>query len=124
MAKKILVIDDDPLVCKSLYFLLNREGYLVDIMKNSKEVLEKIKNQDFDLIICDIRMPEIDGIELIRQIKKYRKDSERVNIPVIFITGYASKEAPVKARDLGAESYLLKPFDIDMLLDTVKKILF
>ena len=120
MKKNIIVIDDDPLVIKTIKKLLDKEGYSVDIAKTSKEGLEKCKLQDYHLIICDVRMPEIDGIELITEIKKYRKDANMLDIPVIFITGYASEEAPINAIRLGAKDYVLKPFDMDKLLESVK----
>ena len=121
MAKKILVIDDDPLVLKSIRKLLEKEGYFIDTAKCAKEALEKVEVQEFQLIICDIRMPEIDGIDLIGDIRRIRKDENKPDIPVIFITGYASEEAPAKADKLGAMDYILKPFDIDKLLNSVKK---
>ena len=123
MNKNILIIDDDPLVIKTIRKLLEREGYFVEIAKSASEGQEKIKDGNFQLIICDIRMPQTSGIELIRQFKKNQKEEDKVEIPVIFITGYASDAAPEEARELGAKDYILKPFDIDKLLTSIKKYL-
>ncbi|MFA4889211.1 MAG: response regulator [Candidatus Omnitrophota bacterium] len=126
MAKKILVIDDDVLVLRTLKKLLTREGYLVETAKEAQDVnqaVEKIRNtssDDFNLIICDIRMPGTDGTELIAQIKESRRNENKPEVPVIFITGYANEEASNKAIKLGAKDYVLKPFDIDKLLISVK----
>lgn len=123
MARNILVIDDDPLVLKTIRKLLDKAGYVVETAKTAREGLEKGKNYDFDLIICDVRMPEINGIELITEVREFRKGKNKTEIPVIFITGYASEEAPIQAIKLGAEDYILKPFDIDKLLAAVNNIL-
>jgi len=120
MQKNILVIDDDPLVLKTIKKVLERERYSVEIVKNASDATEKIRNKEFDLLICDVRMPETDGIELIKQVKKIKKDENKLDIPTIFITGYASEETPIKAYDLGAKDYILKPFDIDKLIESVK----
>jgi CheY-like chemotaxis protein len=117
MAKKILVVDDDVLVLKTVKKLLEREEYAVDTAKSAKEAIEKLGGQEFNLIVCDVRMPDMDGIEFLEQIKKENK----AKAPVIYITGYASEEAPIKALRLGAKDYVLKPFDMDKLLDSVKK---
>ena len=121
MKKRVLLIDDDPLVLKTIRKLLEREDCLVEAAKTAQEGLEKGKSADADLIICDIRMPETDGIELIRQIKDARKNNGKTEIPVIFITGYASEDAPIQAIKLGAKDYILKPFDLDRLLESVKE---
>ena len=89
--------------------------------KTAQEGIEKGKATDSDLIICDIRMPETDGIELIKQVKATRKGEDKPDIPVIFITGYASEDAPIEAIKLGAKDYILKPFDLDRLLESVKE---
>ena len=120
MPKSILVIDDDVLVLKTVKKLLDREGYLVEAAKDASEGFEKVKKQEFNLIVCDVRMPSVDGIELIEQVKNFRKSENKPAIPFVFITGYASEEAPIKALKLGAKDYILKPFDIDKLLESVK----
>jgi len=121
MSQNILVVDDDPLVLRSVKRLLDNEGYHVEAVKSAKQGFERIKSQDFHILICDIRMPEIDGIELTTQIKDYHKSQNKPELPIIFITGYASEEASIKAIKLGAKDYILKPFDLEKLLGAVKK---
>lgn len=120
MAKRILVIDDDVLVLKTVKKLLDREGYIVETSKNAKEGIEKIKSEDFNLVVCDVRMPETDGIELIEHARELKKSENKPAIPFVFITGYASEETPIRALKLGAKDYVLKPFDMDKLLESVK----
>lgn len=121
MAKKILVIDDEELVIESLKRLLKREGYNVTISKNGKEAMEKIKEEDFDLIISDIRIPEIDGVEIVKNIREYLKQKGKKSIPEILITGYSSDEIFKQAKELKVADFIYKPFDIRDLLEIVKK---
>jgi len=120
MKQKILLIDDDPLVVKTIKKLVEREDYVIDIAKDANEGLKKGKENDFQLIICDIRMPEINGIQLIKKLREFYRNENKTQIPVIFITGYANEDAPEEALKLGAKDYILKPFDIDKLLNSIK----
>jgi len=120
MPKSILVVDDDVLVLKTMKKLFIREGYDVEIVKTAKEGLELMRNREFNLVVCDVRMPDTDGIELIEQMRDLRKSENKPVIPFVFITGYASEEAPIKALKLGAKDYILKPFDMDKLLESVR----
>lgn len=121
MAKNILVIDDEELVIQSLRRLLKREGYEVCVVASGKEALEKIRELDFDMVVSDIRMPELDGIAIVKKIREYYKESNKKPIPEIFITGYASEETYKQAQELKVADYLYKPFDIIEFLETVKK---
>ncbi|MBI4430791.1 MAG: response regulator [Candidatus Omnitrophica bacterium] len=121
MAKKILLIDDDALVLKSVKRLLENQGYEVISVKNSEEALKVSESASFNLIISDIRMPGENGIATVRKIQEMLKRSTRADIPSIFITGYASEEAPIDALKLGAKDYLLKPFDFNELISSVKR---
>ena len=121
MKKRILLVDDDSLVLKSLVNLLTREGYMVDCAKNGDEAESKLKADSANLIICDIRMPKQDGISVIKNLKRVCQEAVKTEIPFIFITGYASEEAPIEAIKLGAKDYLLKPFDLDELLRSVQQ---
>jgi len=121
MAKKILVIDDEELITKSLLRLLDKEGYNTTVVRSGKEALEKIKDIDFDLIVCDVRMPEMDGIETVKKIRAHFKSLEKKPIPEILITGYADIEKYEKARKLEVKDYIYKPFDTDDFLKTVKR---
>lgn len=121
MAKKILVIDDDVLVLKTLKRLLTKNGYDVITFEDSKRAMNEMINVDFDLILCDIRMPGLNGIDLVKRFKENQRKENKKETPVIFITGYASDEAPIKALKLGAKDYILKPFDMDKLLEAIRK---
>lgn len=121
MRKKILVIDDDALVLKSLQNLLTRENYEVECVKSGGEAEAGLRQKSPDLIICDIRMPGQDGISVIKNLKSICQSELKKEIPFLFITGYASEEAPIDALKLGAKDYLLKPFDLDELVNSVRK---
>lgn len=116
---QILLIDDDVLVLKSVKRLLEQNGFTVETAKTGAEGVEKATANGFDLIICDVRMPGLDGLATISEIGEQDRAKNR-KTPVIFITGYASEEAPIRAIKLGVSDYILKPFDIDQLLASVK----
>ena len=121
MAKRILVIDDEELVIESLKKLLRRENYDVTIARNHKEAIKEVEDHDFDLIVADIRMPEVDGVEIVKHIREYLKQNNKKPIPEILITGYASEETFKQAQDLNVADYIYKPFDIKHFLEVVKK---
>jgi len=121
MAKKILVIDDEELVSESLKKLLKREGYNANVAKNGVEAMEQIKKSDFNLIVSDIRMPDINGIEIVRKIREYLKQNGKQPIPEILITGYASNENMEEAKKLNVADYIYKPFNIKDFLDVVRR---
>ena len=121
MAKKILVIDDEELVTESLKKLLKKSGYDVEIAKNGNEAIEKVRDENFDLIVSDIRMPDLDGVEVIKMIREYLKLKNRPVVPEILMTGFASKENLEEAQKLKVADYLYKPFNIRDFLEIVKK---
>lgn len=117
MKKNILVIDDDGMIVKTIGSLLKREGYVVDISETGQQAIEKIRTVDFNLIITDIRMSQMDGIETISCIRKILKDEKKQDIPIIFITGYADSNAHIKAEKFG--KVIFKPFDMRAFLEEV-----
>ncbi|MDD2657998.1 MAG: response regulator [Candidatus Pacebacteria bacterium] len=121
MAKNMLVIDDEGLVTKSLGKLLTKEGYNAVIASGAAEAMEKLKASNFDLIISDIMMPQIDGIEAIRKLRQIQKDAGRQPIPEIIITGYADQEKYKEALKLGVSDYIFKPFDTQQFLEAIKR---
>jgi len=121
MRKKILVIDDEGLVTASLRNLLSKSGYDVDIANNAQTAMDKVKASGFDLIISDIKMPEINGIEIVQKIREYLRQEDKPAIPEILITGYADKENIEQAEKLKVNDFIYKPFNINEFLDTVKK---
>ena len=123
MAKKILVIDDEELIIVSLQKLLTRSGYDVVIVQDSGLALQAIKEKDFDLIISDVRMPNMDGIGVIRQIRSYLQESGKKSIPEVLITGYADLDRYQKAQALNVAGYVYKPFDNAEFLRIIKEVL-
>ncbi len=116
MAGSVLIVDDETVVIKSCERILAPEGYSVQGATRAQEAMDMIKNGDFDLVITDLKMPEVDGIELIRWI---RKNSPGAGIVVI--TGYPSQESIKDALELGIIDYLPKPFSPQLLIDVTEK---
>ncbi|MCG2782926.1 MAG: response regulator [Candidatus Altiarchaeales archaeon] len=119
MNEKILVVDDEKSLLKSIEETLSEEGYDVTTTGYSHEALNIIKNEFFDLIVMDIRMPGMDGISLLKEIRKVQDEDNKSR--VILITAYASEDAPIKAIKLGADDYLMKPFELEDFLHSVKR---
>ena len=120
MRNKILLIDDDVLVLKTLEKVLARQGYEVLAVSDGDDACKALKGKKINLIISDIRMPRLSGIDTMRKIRN-DDQTEIKQTPIILITGYASEEAPIDAVKLGAKDYLLKPFDLDELIKSVQK---
>ena len=118
MAKetRILVVDDEPKICEFLGILLGREGYKTDSAFNAAEALARIEQNSYDLVLTDLKMPGMDGFELITRLKKIRPD-----LPVIMITGYATVETAVQALRYGVDDYVTKPFNIDELRKVIAR---
>lgn len=121
MSKNILLIDDDKLILMTLKRLLIREGYQVTTALNGQAALRKMEEDGFDLIISDIKMPEMDGIETVKKIRELLAQRRKPPIPEIFITAYAKEEIYQKALELKAAGYIQKPFDVKTLLNTTKE---
>ncbi|MDH4222664.1 MAG: response regulator [candidate division Zixibacteria bacterium] len=116
--KNILVIDDEPIVLDSCRRILNQEGFEVKGAMNGREGLKKIEEDKYDAVLVDWKLPEIDGLEVLRIIKKNHPD-----IIVVMITGYPSVESAVKAMKLGVSDYVSKPFTPEELKDVIIKAL-
>jgi len=114
----IHVIDDEPVIHDVLAQLLTSEGYEVEISSSGEEALEKFPSQSFDVILLDLLMPGMDGIEVLRRIKRIDP-----LVPVIIITAYGSVESAISAMKIGALDYVQKPFKHDGLLLTLEKAL-
>ncbi len=116
----ILVIDDDLLVLKSLKKALEKEGYFVDVARDGYEGILKTKAGFFHLVLCDVRMPGLDGIMTIKHIKEYQDKAGEGRSGFIVITGYTSPDTKHHALQLGVTGYVTKPFDLPKLLASVK----
>lgn len=109
--KRILICDDEKTVTDFLERFLKREGYSnVDVVLTGEEAVAKAANQDYDLLLLDIRLPGMDGIETLRRIKELND-----KITVIMITGFPEVETAEQAVKLGAYDYIVKPFDLAYL---------
>ena len=111
---KILVVDDEPDLVLVLSNFLSKEGFKVYTAHTGEQAIEKVKNNPIDLVLLDIAMPVMDGIETLKQIKKIKPD-----INVIMITGYKDAEKVVQAFRLGAYDCLFKPFDFRYLRKSI-----
>jgi DNA-binding NtrC family response regulator len=117
MTFKILVAEDEEITLKHLINALQKAGYSVTGTQNGRDAFEKIENNHFDLLIADIKMPGLTGMELLEKIKEKQLESE-----VIIITGFGSISSVVEAMKKGAYDYVTKPFNLDELLLKVAKI--
>ncbi|MDY7039328.1 MAG: response regulator [Chloroflexota bacterium] len=104
--ERILIVDDEPGMCEFLEYLLEGEGYEVDTSLSGAEGLLKLEDNGFALVLADIKMPGMDGIELLRRVRELDE-----NVVFIVMTAYASMETAIKAIKYGAYDYLGKPFD-------------
>lgn len=117
---KILLVDDDLLVLKSLSTLLQSEGYEVSQASDGPSAIQLAKQRIFDLVITDVRMPGMNGLQAIEDIQKYQKDQGQYQSRFMVITGFAEDEAPQRAVDLQVTEFLIKPFDITRFLQAVR----
>jgi CheY-like chemotaxis protein len=118
--KRILVIDDEEILTRSFSKLLERGGYEVFVVKRGLDALEMAEEASFDLIICDIRMPGIDGIDTIVKLREGFRQRNLTCPPEIFITGSANEEDEHRAKQLKPTAYFWKPFDNFELLSAVR----
>ncbi|TFH02707.1 MAG: sigma-54-dependent Fis family transcriptional regulator [Calditrichales bacterium] len=118
MKSKILVVDDEKAIRESVSLVLSEEGYETEIASNGTEALKILTERDFDILITDLKMPEMDGIELIKNSLKICPQTS-----VIIITAHASVESAIEALRIGAFDYILKPFDFDDLIMKVQRLI-
>jgi DNA-binding NtrC family response regulator len=116
--KRVLAIDDEQIVLDSVKKILSSENFEIDTASSSRQGLAWAMSREYELVLTDIRMPEIGGMRILRDIKRVKP-----SLPVVIFTGYATVQSAVQAMKLGAADYIEKPFTPDMLLTTVKKAL-
>ena len=114
---RILIVDDEPLIRKSLYETLRFEGYEAEMAADGEEALQKIERLPIDIMIADIKMPKFSGIDLLKQVKEKHPE-----IPVILITGYGTIDQAVEAMRLGAADYITKPIMDGEIKIVIKKL--
>lgn len=117
---KILIIEDEATIRRVLTKILSEESdtYIVEEAEDGIQGLEKIKNNDYDLVLCDIKMPKMDGVELLEAVKKIKPE-----IPMVMISGHGDMETAINTMRLGAFDYISKPPDLNRLLNTVRNAL-
>ena len=117
---KILIIEDEAPIRRVLTKILSEENdtYLVQEAEDGLQGIELVKNEDFDLILCDIKMPKMDGVEVLEAIKKIKPE-----IPMVMISGHGDLETAIQTMRLGAFDYISKPPDLNRLLNTVRNAL-
>ncbi|MCD6460797.1 sigma-54-dependent Fis family transcriptional regulator [bacterium] len=116
-AVKILIVDDEHYMRESLQEILSDIGYFCDVCANGKEALDKLKAGGFDLIISDVKMPDMNGIDFLSRLRDTGNDT-----PFLFMTAFATVPQAVQAIKKGAEDYLTKPFDPELLIEKIEKI--
>jgi DNA-binding response OmpR family regulator len=119
--KRILVIEDDPMVSQSIRNLLEKEGYNAVVAPVGLAAMDFAADETFVLIISDIRMPGMNGIKTLKAIRELRREFQKPPIPEIILTAYDDAEIRKEALGMGVCEFMLKPFDADELLKTVKK---
>jgi len=113
---KILVIDDDKSIRETLKAVLEEKGYIVDTAENGESAIEKSKAKFYNLALIDIRLPDMDGVKLLTSMKETVPKMAK-----IIVTGYPSLQNAIEAVNRGADGYVVKPFNMDNVLNTIKE---
>src|SRR6266542_233582 len=117
MSRTILLVDDDALMRRSLAFHMEQAGYKVQTAANAEDAISLVQHRLPDLVILDIGLPGMDGLDALRELKSQH------NLPVIFLTGRRREFDEVLGLEMGADDYITKPFDVDVVLAHVKAVL-
>jgi DNA-binding NtrC family response regulator len=112
---RILIIDDDENIRKVLTTILEEEGYIIESVDTGKKAIERTKRKSYNLALIDIRLPDIEGIELLTRMKDTTPKMRK-----IIITGYPTIQNAVEAVNRGADAYIMKPFDVEKVLRTIE----
>jgi len=118
MTVKTLVVDDDPIVLDSCKRVFEAEGFEVCLVPSTDKALEVMKNNIFDILLIDVKMPERDGMYLMREVKKQWPE-----MPLIVMSGYPTPETIAEGLRLGAAKFIAKPFTPDELFEAVHQVL-
>ncbi|MEM3464322.1 MAG: response regulator [Candidatus Bathyarchaeia archaeon] len=112
---RILIVDDDENIRKVLTTILEDEGYVIEAVENGKRAIEKTKKSFYNLVLIDIRLPDMEGTELLTKMKDAVPKTRK-----IIITGYPTLQNAIEAVNKGADAYILKPFDMDDVLQKIR----
>jgi len=116
MSAKILVIDDEDSMCNFMSIMLSKEGYLVDTVNSGQEGVSLLKEQNYDLVIADLNMPSMTGIDVLKEVKTFKNNQD-----LIVMTAYASVDTAIEAMKQGAVDYITKPFKVDEVKLVIEK---
>jgi len=116
ITKKVLIVDDEESFRHMLSVILKKEGYEVEAASNGEEALQRIAVNSFDQVLCDIRMPRMDGLEFLKEVQKVAED-----LSVIMMSAYGTTDSAIEAMKLGAYDYISKPFKPDEIILTLRK---
>ena len=111
---KILVVDDEQYVCDFLEEFLAMKGYKIDITLSGKEALAFVENKNYDLMLLDILMPDMSGLQVLEKMKE-----KKIEVPVIVVTGVKDNKIALEAINMGAVDYITKPIDLDRLEQSI-----
>jgi CheY-like chemotaxis protein len=117
---RVLVVDDDPQVLRLLRLNFEMEGYDVVSATNGEEALQHVRGDSPDVVVCDVMMPGIDGLEVVRRL---RADPDTVTLPLVVVSAKAQRGDIREGLNLGADAYVTKPFDPAELLEIVAELL-
>jgi DNA-binding NtrC family response regulator len=113
---RILIVDDDENIRKVLTAILEEEGYQIDSAETAKKAIEKTRKNFYNLALIDIKLPDMEGIELLTKMKETTPKMRKV-----IITGYPTLQNAIEAVNRGADAYIVKPFDMDKVLMTIRE---
>ena len=117
MARKVLVVDDEKLIVKGIRFSLKQEGMEVEVAYDGEEAVEKAKEQEFDIILLDIMLPKLDGLQVCQQIREFS------NVPIVMLTAKGEDMDKIMGLEYGADDYITKPFNILEVKARIKAIM-
>ena len=122
MSQKVLIIDDSKAIRDVVKMVLSESGYDITEAEDGRDALSKL-NEELELVICDVNMPVMNGIEFLEAVKTDKEFASYKFIPIIMLTTEAGEKMKDRGKELGAKAWLVKPFQPDQLLDAVKKLI-
>lgn len=114
---RILVVDDELLIRDLLYDFFTTKDWDITVAEGGQKAIDYLKNQEFDIVLTDLKMPDIDGMDLTGRIRNLYQD-----IPVVIMTGYPSLETALEALRFKVDDYIIKPFNVNQLFKVVQRV--